>query len=178
MKGEDVCLGWLEKDPHAMEEPIVIETPEGLGLKMPSEELSVTDISGILGEATPIEVIGLALASYPIVPPLTVSRIVDVSTQSNSPGWTIGKWASYFSAEPASRDKVRNVISLEISGTTLGDQVVPPKLVRDLDWVENHWPHPKKGKGNLWPKVQLYCLMGVGGAWTVSLRGISCERLR
>ena len=60
------------------------------------------------------------------------------------------------------------MISLEISGTTLGDQVVPPKLVRDLDWVENHWPHSKKGKGNLWPKVQLYCLMGVGGAWTVS----------
>jgi len=35
-----------------------------------------------------------------------------------------------------------------------------------LDWVENHWPHSKKGKGNLWPKVQLYCLMGVSGAWT------------
>lgn len=63
------------------------------------------------------------------------------------------------------------MISLEISGTPLGDQVVPPKLVRDLDWVENHWPHSKKGKGNLWPKVQLYCLMGVSGAWTVSLRG-------
>jgi F-box/leucine-rich repeat protein 10/11 len=78
---------------------------------------------------------------------------------------------NYFSAEPASRDKVRNVISLEISGTALGDRVVPPKLVRNLDWVENHWPHPKKGKGNLWPKVQLYCLMGVSGAWTVSLHG-------
>ena len=63
------------------------------------------------------------------------------------------------------------MISLEISGTALGDQVVPPKLVRDLDWVENHWPHSKRGKGNLWPKVQLYCLMGVSGAWTVSLRG-------
>jgi len=67
------------------------------------------------------------------------------------------------------------VISLEISGTALGDQVVPPKLVRDLDWVENHWPHLKKGKGNLWPKVQLYCLMGVSGAWTVCFRGRSCE---
>jgi len=69
------------------------------------------------------------------------------------------------------------VISLEISGTALGDQVIPPRLVRDLDWVENHWPHPKKGKGNLWPKVQLYCLMGVSGAWTVSLCGGSCELL-
>lgn len=64
MKGEDVCLAWLEQDPHAMEEPIVIETPEGLGMKMPPEELSVADISETLGEATQIEVIGPILASY------------------------------------------------------------------------------------------------------------------
>jgi len=68
MKGEDVCLSWLETDPHAMEEPIVIETPEGLGMKMPPEELSVADISVTLGEATPIEVIGLTRASYRIIP--------------------------------------------------------------------------------------------------------------
>ena len=60
MKGEDVCLTWLEQDPHAMEEPIVIETPEELGMKMPLEELTVVDIAAILGEATPIEVIGLS----------------------------------------------------------------------------------------------------------------------
>ena len=65
MKGEDVCITWLEQDPHAMEEPIVIETPEGLGMKMPLEELSVADISEILGEATPIEVIGLIPVPYP-----------------------------------------------------------------------------------------------------------------
>jgi len=64
MKGEDVCLAWLEQDPHAMEEPIVIETPEGLEMKMPPEGLSVADISEILGEATPIEVIGLIITSY------------------------------------------------------------------------------------------------------------------
>lgn len=58
MKGEDVCLAWLERDPHAMEEPIIIETPEGLGIKMPPEELSIADISETLGEATPVEVIG------------------------------------------------------------------------------------------------------------------------
>ena len=68
MKGGDVCLGWLEQDPHAMGEPIVIETPEGLGMKMPPEELSISGISEILGETTPIEVIGLILASSHIVP--------------------------------------------------------------------------------------------------------------
>lgn len=59
MKGEEVCLAWLEQDPHAMEEPVVVETPEGLEMKMPHEELTVADVADILGKETPIEVIGL-----------------------------------------------------------------------------------------------------------------------
>jgi len=90
----------------------------------------------------------------------------DVATQSNVPGWTLGKWAEYYNQEPSARDKVRNVISLEISGTELADKVLPPRLVRELDWVEKFWPSTKKGRGNAYPKVQLYCLMGVAGAWT------------
>lgn len=65
------------------------------------------------------------------------------------------------------RDKILNVISLEVSGTKLGDMIKPPQLVRDIDWVEKYWPSNKKGKGHLYPKVQLYCLMGVANAWTV-----------
>lgn len=68
MKGEDVCLAWVGQDPHAMEEPIITEAPEGLGMKMPPVELSIAGISEVLGEATPIEVIGLTLASYRAVP--------------------------------------------------------------------------------------------------------------
>lgn len=90
----------------------------------------------------------------------------DCATQSASPGWNLGKWADYYELEPAKRDKVLNVISLEISGTELADMVLPPKIVRDLDWVENFWPGTRKGKGHAYPKVQLYCLMGVAGAWT------------
>lgn len=95
--------------------------------------------------------------------------MVDVATQSNSPGWTVGKWAEYFNTPASERDKIRNVISLEISATTLADQILPPRLVRDLDWVEKYWPSTKKGRGHQYPKVQLYCLMGVADAWTVSL---------
>ena len=68
MKGEDVCLAWVEQDSHAMEEPVIIETPEGLGMKMPPVELSVADISEVLGEGTPIEVIGLTPISYRVIP--------------------------------------------------------------------------------------------------------------
>jgi F-box/leucine-rich repeat protein 10/11 len=56
---------------------------------------------------------------------------------------------------------------LEISDTELATRVVPPRIFRELDWVENFWPANKKGKGHQYPKVQLYCLMGVERAWTV-----------
>ncbi|KAG6335225.1 hypothetical protein ID866_3870 [Astraeus odoratus] len=147
MKGADVGIEWLEGDEGAMREPIVIESPDGLGMKMPSPECTVTDVADIVGRETPVEVI-------------------DVASQSNAPGWTLGKWADYYNLEPAARDKIRNVISLEISGTPLGDQVLPPRLVRELDWVEKFWPSTRKGKGQPYPKVQLYCLMGVASAWT------------
>jgi F-box and leucine-rich repeat protein 10/11 len=61
------------------------------------------------------------------------------------------------------------VISLEISDTPLADRVLPPRVVRELDWVEKFWPAAKRGRGHIYPKVQLYCLMGVENAWTVRL---------
>ncbi|EKM55800.1 uncharacterized protein PHACADRAFT_209325 [Phanerochaete carnosa HHB-10118-sp] len=146
MHGNEVTIDWLENDPSAMREPIVIEEPDGLGMKMP-EDITVTEIAEILGPSAPVEVI-------------------DVASQSNVPGWTLGKWAEYYEAEPAKRDKIRNVISLEISGTELADRVLPPRLVRETDWVEKFWPNIKKGRGHSYPKVQLYCLMGVADAWT------------
>jgi hypothetical protein len=88
------------------------------------------------------------------------------------------------------------VISLEITGTPLAKRVRPPRIVREIDWVDNCWHFAPKGKGNTanddvepepklevqtngsepprgkaplqWPKVQLYCLMGIRGSWTVS----------
>ncbi|CCM00150.1 uncharacterized protein FIBRA_02177 [Fibroporia radiculosa] len=147
MNGDEVSLEWLDTDETAMREPIVIESSEGLGMKMPSKDLTVEDVAEIIGESTPVEVI-------------------DVATQSNLPGWTLGKWAEYYGLDASARDKIRNVISLEISGTELADNVLPPRLVRELDWVEKYWPNTKKGRGHAYPKVQLYCLMGVAGAWT------------
>jgi F-box/leucine-rich repeat protein 10/11 len=95
-------------------------------------------------------------------------KFTDVLTQSTCPGWTLGKWADYYHLAPQERDKIRNVISLEVSGTPLGQQILPPRLVRELDWVEKHWPHNKKQIGQ-YPKVQLYCLMSVAQSWTVRM---------
>jgi F-box/leucine-rich repeat protein 10/11 len=165
MKGADVGLEWLENDETAMREPIVVENPEGLRMKMPPPEFSVQDVADEVGPETPVEVIGECIR-YRVYVLLMCG--LDVASQSNSPGWTLGRWAEYYNAEPSKRDKIRNVISLEISGTKLADQVLPPRLVRELDWVEKFWPSTRKGKGHAYPKVQLYCLMGVASAWTVS----------
>jgi len=158
---------WLEDDEEALQEPIIIEQPEGLGMKMPPRDLTVEHVAEYIGEDTPLEVIGTPLVFIIYIFHLVLTSFGDVASQSTSPGWNLGKWADYVDLEPSKREKILNVISLEISGTELADMVLPPKIVRDLDWVENFWPSTRKGKNNVYPKVQLYCLMGVANAWTV-----------
>jgi hypothetical protein len=65
MAGHQVSLEWLESDPKAMTEPIVIESPEGLDMKAPGKEFTVNDVGSLVGEQTPVEVIGmLSIISY------------------------------------------------------------------------------------------------------------------
>ncbi|KAG8874642.1 JmjC domain-containing histone demethylation protein 1 [Tulasnella sp. 331] len=158
--GSEVTKAWLQTDDTAFREPFVIESPEGLGMQMPgwkngeegvSDEeahvaFDVDDVCRIVGGDTPLEVI-------------------DVATQSTSPNWTLSKWAEYYKTPASERDKIRNVISLEVTGTPLADQITPPTLVREIDWFHQHWPANRRGKGQF-PKVQLYCLMSVANAWT------------
>ena len=51
---------------------------------------------------------------------------------------TMHQWAKYFTSDK--REKLLNVISLEISNTPLGDLVSPPDFVKQIDWVETAWP--------------------------------------
>jgi hypothetical protein len=107
MPGGELTLEWLEADPDSLKNPIIVETPDGLGMKMPPTDFSVDDVAEAVGENTPVEVIGSCAA------PSCCSRPharVDVATQSNCPGWTLGKWAEYYGTPAAERDKIRNVI--------------------------------------------------------------------
>ena len=63
MQGADVTAEWLETDPTAMTEPIVVEKPDGLGMEMP-EDLTVADVAEIVGADTPVEVIGTSSHVY------------------------------------------------------------------------------------------------------------------
>ncbi|KAF8758455.1 hypothetical protein RHS01_03026 [Rhizoctonia solani] len=140
---------WVERNEWAMTEPVVIDSPDGLGMMMPR--------SPSLGSTM--------WWNWSV--PILLNRVgaADVATQATSPGWTLGSWAEYYNTPGPKRDKIRNVISLEVSGTKLAEKICPPRLVREIDWVEHVWPAGKKGKGQ-YPKVQLYCLMSVAQCWT------------
>lgn len=60
MKGSEVGIEWLETDETAMLEPVIIESTEGLGMKMPPKDFTVNDVAELVGEDTPVEVIGTA----------------------------------------------------------------------------------------------------------------------
>ncbi|GFZ52058.1 JmjC domain-containing histone demethylation protein 1 [Saitozyma sp. JCM 24511] len=133
---------------------------EGMGGLLPNKNLKVTDVAEQAG-------------------PIMTVDVIDYFVKASDPDYT---------------GKVYNVISLEITGTPLAKRVRPPRIVREIDWVDNCWHFAPKGKGNTanddvdpepklevqtngseppkgkaplqWPKVQLYCLMGIRGSWT------------
>ncbi|WFD28013.1 [histone H3]-dimethyl-L-lysine(36) demethylase [Malassezia nana] len=120
------------------------------GLRIPPRSTTIRDVARMVGPDTHVEVI-------------------DVKTQRSSRAWTLSEWADYFETPPAMREKLLNVISLEITGTPMQALVEAPRMVRESDWVERDWPHdrrPRADDASKWPKVQRYVLMGVQGAFT------------
>ncbi|WRT68668.1 uncharacterized protein IL334_005647 [Kwoniella shivajii] len=220
--GDILKRSWLDSDPDSYSEypptlfygpqrdPIIVRSDNGgftgMGGQVPGKDLNVQDVARLVG-------------------PKRMVDVIDVSSQQSAQ-WTLQKWADYLlppsnsttssttpsSSSSAARKKVYNIISLEISDTELAKKVKPPRLVREIDWVDNFWnfglggskgkakekeksttisedgilkngnalveeDHRENGelkdlsdvKGNAkapYPKVQLYCLMGMKGAWT------------
>jgi hypothetical protein len=118
-------------------------------------------------------------------------EVLDVATQSELyPQWTLGRWLAYFRTPQDERKAILNVLSLEVSHTKLSSYIHAPVLVRDIDWIQSSWPktqkhsclddlknffsdnisedqrHNRKIPLITYPKVQLYCLMSVAGAYT------------
>jgi F-box/leucine-rich repeat protein 10/11 len=144
MQARQVTVQWLESDSKAFTEPIFIPRPEGLDMLVLPADIRISEIAAAVGPDKPLDVI-------------------DVASQSGLSNWTVGKWASYF--EDPGREKVRNVISLELSATPMKDKVASPKVVRDIDWVEQFWPRDLMAK-DIYPQVIRYCLMSPALSWT------------
>lgn len=148
LDGKIVDRAWLASRPCGFDRPMRVPRKEGLGVDVPARTFKVSDVAELVGSAMPLPV-------------------MDVGRQAIERGpWTIGKWAAFFSKPPAARKgRLLNVISLEVSGTTMGAQITAPRLVRSLDWVNLAWPKCR-AKSKDFPKVQKYCLMSVGGCFT------------
>ncbi|KAL8762272.1 MAG: hypothetical protein Q9184_001684 [Pyrenodesmia sp. 2 TL-2023] len=91
-------------------------------------------------------------------------EVIDVKSQ-NGEGkkWNMRRWADYY--ESTTNKVVRNVISLEVSQSTLGRLIRRPQIVRDLDLQDSVWPAELQAKGEI-PRVQFYCLMSVADCFT------------
>lgn len=131
-----------------LKKPVLIPNADlkrvGMELPVAKEDITIDYITNEMGADTSLEV-------------------MDVLTQQSvSPGWDLGQWREYFLAEESTRDRIRNVISLEISDCkTLGKNFKRPRVVREWDLVDKVWvKEPKR------PKVTKYCLMSVKESFT------------
>lgn len=118
---------------------------ESVGMRMPRarELIDVDYITECVGEDETVEVMDV------------------LSQQGVQPAWKMGQWRDYFKLD--NRDRIRNVISLEVSESEVGQKFTRPRVVRELDLVDHVWrrddPQPRS-------KVTKYCLMSVCGSFT------------
>lgn len=56
--GHGLTLDWVLNHPESMTEPLIIKEKTGLGMRVPSENITVTQVAQIVGNDMPVEVIG------------------------------------------------------------------------------------------------------------------------
>lgn len=89
--------------------------------------------------------------------------VIDVKTQETKGQFTLQQWADYY--EQPGDKPIRNVISLEVSQSSLGKLIRRPKVVRDLDLEDHVWDTDIEARTKKRP-VQFYCLMSVADSYT------------
>lgn len=143
---------------YGFDVPIVVRGVKPAGLSVPSN-CTVSEVCRGVGRNTTVDVL-------------------DVLDQDTAGTWSLDQWEKYWNGD---RDRIYNVITLEISNTPLGAKVSAPDCVDDLDWTTTVGPSKrrwvtteyeegtKKGRKSLKrgkPIVQKYCLMSVAGCFT------------
>ncbi|KAG0039169.1 hypothetical protein BGZ82_009429 [Podila clonocystis] len=150
--GHDLTLEYLRTTGFTL--PIIVSEDQESTRNSRSDSLTALEMRMPARDLT-VEAVRDAVGGDRMVP------VIDVASQSEMDEWTMDRWAAYFSEEGKAR--ILNVISLEITGTRLADEIVLPRVVRELDWVNNFWP---KDRATTMPQVQLYCLMSIQGSFT------------
>uniref|UniRef100_A0A8C5B9B1 [histone H3]-dimethyl-L-lysine(36) demethylase n=1 Tax=Gadus morhua TaxID=8049 RepID=A0A8C5B9B1_GADMO len=152
MEGKDFTYEYVQRE--ALRSPLIFKLKDGLGIRMPDEEFTVSEIKGLVGSRRSVDV-------------------MDVSTQKGSE-MTMAQFVRYYETPEKEREKLFNVISLEFSHTKL-EHLIKRPTVDLVDWVDNMWPSELKQRQTestnvisemKYPKVQRYCLMSVKGCYT------------
>ncbi|KAJ3110619.1 JmjC domain-containing histone demethylation protein 1, partial [Physocladia obscura] len=130
--GHSVTLEWIRA--FGFKEPFLVESPDGLEMRMPPASLTVDQVADACGRNKIIDA-------------------MEVLTQADKQ-MTLDDWAKYFTEPIEKRKRLLNVISLEIGSTKLAQLIERPRIVRELDWTEIVWP-PRDSKSEF-PHVQLY----------------------
>jgi len=129
--------GELQRMPDA---PCVVLDPDGLDMHIPHRAYHPEEVGREYGLERHCEVL-------------------DVASQSElHPRWSLGQYLDYLATAPALRQRVLNLISLEISRTPTGRAFVVPALIRRADWA-SLYPEPR-------PHVDKYYLLSGAGSWT------------
>ncbi|XP_017266184.1 lysine-specific demethylase 2B isoform X2 [Kryptolebias marmoratus] len=153
MEGKDFTYEYVQRE--ALRTPLIFKETDELGIRMPDPEFTVSEIKGLVGSRRSVDV-------------------MDVSTQKGSE-MSMAQFVRYYETPEEERDKLFNVISLEFSHTKLENLIKRPKVVDQVDWVDNMWPPDLKQSQTeatniisemKYPKVQRYCLMSVKGCYT------------
>uniref|UniRef100_A0A8D3E5U1 Lysine-specific demethylase 2B n=1 Tax=Scophthalmus maximus TaxID=52904 RepID=A0A8D3E5U1_SCOMX len=153
MEGKDFNYEYVQRE--ALRVPLIFKEKDGLGIRMPDPEFTVSEIKGLVGSRRSVDV-------------------MDVSTQKGSE-MSMAQFVRYYETPEEERDKLFNVISLEFSHTKLENLIKRPTAVDQVDWVDNMWPPDLKQSQTeatnvisemKYPKVQRYCLMSVKGCYT------------
>eukprot|EP00066_Takifugu_rubripes_P013916 XP_011603182.1 PREDICTED: lysine-specific demethylase 2B-like isoform X1 [Takifugu rubripes] len=153
LEGRDFSYEYVQRE--ALRVPLIFKEKDGLGIRMPDPEFSISEIKGLVGSRRSVDV-------------------MEVSTQKGTE-MSMAQFVRYYETPEEERDKLFNVISLEFSHTKLENLIKRPTVVDQVDWVDNMWPpnlkHSQTEATNLisemkYPKVQRYCLMSVKGCYT------------
>lgn len=131
--------------------PLKIRDPENSGI--------IVKVKGAnKGIATVEEVLKCIGEDHPV-------NVMDVQSQENET-WTMSQWNDYFGKPHESRDRIRNVISLEVSDCDILE-FNRPNIVNTKDMVDITWNISDTHKDDVpRPKITKYCLMSVKDAFT------------
>ncbi|XP_065178289.1 lysine-specific demethylase 7B-like [Sycon ciliatum] len=143
LSGEQMNKDYMER--HGFAWPMKVSDKKGLGIQVPPPDFTITDVEQCVG-------------------PLRELNAIDVAIQEDFK-MCMHEWSEYFSQPVTKRRRTLNVISLEFSDSKLSDLVQSPSVVRQVDWLDLHWPRDAAAL-SLLPKIQKYVLMGTEGSYT------------